>query len=117
VEKVVEVGAPGQGGFPAEQGGTVMALSSKVTAPLRARALPVSEAAVLRVIEVSATIFPMNLVLVPKVAELPTCQKTLPATAPPSKTTAESDAVVKVDPILKTQYALEGPASVKVPVS
>ena len=52
-------------------------LVSIVTAPFRARALPDTFALVVRVMLVSARIFPMNVVVVPRVAELPTCQKTL----------------------------------------
>ena len=52
-------------------------LESIVTAPFRARALPDTFAPVLRVMLVSARIFPTNVVVVPRVAELPTCQKTL----------------------------------------
>ena len=54
-----------------------MVLLSIVTAPFRARALPDTFAPVVRVMLVSARILPMNLVLVPRVAELPTCQNTL----------------------------------------
>lgn len=53
------------------------ALESIVTAPFWARALPDTFVLVLRVILVSARIFPMNDVFVPIVAELPICQKTL----------------------------------------
>jgi len=52
-------------------------LSSIVTAPLIASAPPCIRAPVVRVMLVSARIFPANPVLVPRVAELPTCQKTL----------------------------------------
>jgi len=54
-----------------------MTLESIVTAPFRARARPETLALVVIVMLVSARIFPMKLVLVPIVAELPTCQKTL----------------------------------------
>ena len=53
----------------------LMTLVSIVTAPICARALPFRIcAAVLRVMLSSARIFPWNKVLVPSVAELPTCQ-------------------------------------------
>ena len=52
-------------------------LVSIVTAPFRARALPDTLAPVFRVMLVSARIFPTNVVVVPSVAELPTCQNTL----------------------------------------
>jgi len=47
-------------------------LSSSVTAPLRARSRPSTSAPVVRVIEVSARMFPMSCVSAPRVAELPT---------------------------------------------
>ena len=49
-------------------------LLSSVTAPLRASILPSTVAPVFSVIEVSARIVPAKLVVVPSVAELPTCQ-------------------------------------------
>ena len=54
-----------------------MLLLSIVTAPFRAKTLPVTLAPVFRVMLVSATIFPANTVAVSSVAELPTCQNTL----------------------------------------
>jgi hypothetical protein len=54
-----------------------MSLLCNVTAPLRAYRLPCVVAPVLSVIEVSARMFPTKRVAVPKVAELPTCQKIL----------------------------------------
>ncbi len=52
-----------------------MLLPCSVTAPFCANALPqVMLAPVFRVMLVSASIFPSNAVLVPRVAELPTCQ-------------------------------------------
>ena len=49
-------------------------LSSSVTAPLRASARPCTVAAWSSVIDVSAMTLPLNAVVVPSVAELPTCQ-------------------------------------------
>src|ERR1700692_106951 len=75
-------------------------LVSNVTAPLIADALPHPIVApVLRVMLVSARIFPENAVVVPRVAELPTCQKTFLSVRPLEKTTAELLAVVSVLPI------------------
>jgi hypothetical protein len=54
--------------------GDVMVLSSRVTAPLRASARPLSVAPVCMVIEDKARMLPTNAVVVPIVAELPTCQ-------------------------------------------
>jgi len=62
--------------------GTVTMLLSSVTAPFRARTLPDTLAPLLRVMLASAKMFPTNLVVVPRVAELPTCQKTLHGLAP-----------------------------------
>ena len=54
-----------------------MTLLSSVTAPFRAKALPqLMPAPVFIVMLVSARIFPANAVVVPRVAELPTCQNT-----------------------------------------
>ncbi len=49
-------------------------LSSIVTAPFLASSLPVTVAPVVAVMLVRASILPANFVVVPKVAELPTCQ-------------------------------------------
>src|SRR5579864_1755002 len=67
-----------------------MTLLSSVTAAVRARAAPqVMLAVVSRVMLVSARIVPANAVLVPRVAELPTCQNTFLSTRPLVKTTDE----------------------------
>jgi hypothetical protein len=58
---------------------------------------------------------PSNAVLVPRVAELVTCQNTFPAVAPLARTTEELLAVVSVLPTLKTKTPL--PLSVRVPVN
>jgi hypothetical protein len=52
-------------------------LVSIVTAPFRANALPDTLAPVVRLMLVSARMFPMNAVRVPSVAELPICQNAL----------------------------------------
>ena len=59
-----------------------MVFVSMVTAPFRARARPTTVAPVLSVMDVSARMLPWKVVLVPRVAELPTCQKMLQALAP-----------------------------------
>jgi hypothetical protein len=82
----------------AKQVGTVMVLSLSVTAPVWACTRPLRVAPVLSVAEASARIVPTNAVDVPKVAELPTCQKTLQACAPPSSVTALPDAVTRDEP-------------------
>ena len=71
------VGGTGMTGAIHEE--TVITLSSKVTAPFCASALPDKVASVVTVILVSARIFPTKVVSVPIVAELPTCQNTLQA--------------------------------------
>jgi len=94
-------------------------LSSIVTAPLvtnaPASALPTIEAPVLIVMLVPARMLPLNVVVVPIVAEMPTSQKTLHALPPPAMTTDEALAVVNVLPIWKTQTPV--PLRVNLPVS
>ena len=80
------------------QVGTVIVLVSMVTAPVLAKTRPVTFALVVSVIDVDARIEPLNWVVVPSVAELPTCQNTLHACAPFSRATTLPDAVVNVDP-------------------
>ena len=72
----------------------VTALVSSVTAPSRARVRPVTVAPVVTVMLVNARMFPANAVVVPSVAELPTCQKTFAGEAPLVNTTDEALAVV-----------------------
>jgi len=74
-------------------------LESIVTEPFCARSLPSTVAHVMRVMLVSAKIFPTKLVVEPSVAELPTCQKTLQGLAPLISNTDEPLAVVRVLPI------------------
>ena len=66
------------------------------------------------VIDACAIIVPWNEVPVPRVAELPTCQNTLSAVAPPVRTILLLAAVVSVLPIWKTYTP--GPLSVRVPI-
>ena len=61
------------------QVGTVMVLESRVTSPLRASTRPSTVVLVSTTAEVSAKMLPTNVVPVPRVAELPTCQNTLQA--------------------------------------
>lgn len=67
----------GAGVTDAAQVAIVIVFVSRVTAPFRASARPSIEALVTSVMEVRARMLPLKLVLPPKVAELPTCQKTL----------------------------------------
>jgi hypothetical protein len=96
-----------------------MVLESKVTAPFRAKARPSTVAVVFSVIDVKARMFPLKVVFVPRVAELPTCQKTLHASAPLIRATVLADAVVNVLPIWKMKTALGSPwaSRVTVPVN
>jgi hypothetical protein len=69
------------------------------TVPVLARALPSSVAPVLNVMDSIAMTVPLKTEVVPKVAELPTCQKMFEATAPPARMTLRPDVVVSVDAI------------------
>src|SRR6185369_16585868 len=57
--------------------GLLTELTSNVTAPLRARSLPLTTAPVVAVTDCKAKILPAKLELVPRVADEATCQKTL----------------------------------------
>ena len=59
----------------------VMTSVSNVTAPLRGQRPASRFMPVIIVIDVSARMFPLNTEFVPRIAELPTCQKTLKALA------------------------------------
>ena len=83
----------------AEQvGGTVIVLSSSVTAPFLAKSRPSTVALVSAVMLVSASIDPTNLELVPSVAELVTCQKTHPAWAPLLRMMSLDEATLSAEP-------------------
>ena len=103
---------PGSGTATELAAQLLMVLASSVTAPLRAKALPsVIVAPVSIVMLVRARIWPSNAVVVPSVAELPTCQNMLQSGVEPAfmVTTEESLAVVRVLPIWKTNCAFELP--------
>jgi hypothetical protein len=93
-----------------------MVLSSRVTAPLRASARPEMVAPVVAEIDVRARMLPAKVELVPSVAELPTCQKTLHAWAPPVRLTSLADAVMRVEATWKTKTALGSPFALRVTV-
>ena len=101
------------------QPGRVITLSSRFTAPLRARTRPMTVALVWRVTVVSAMIVPRNVESTPTVAELPTCQKTLQAWAPLMSATLLLVAVIRVEPAWKMKTVLGSPCAsrVTVPVS
>jgi hypothetical protein len=83
-----------------EAAGTETEFVSNVTAPVRAKALPFNTAPVVSVMDARAIMVPLMLVCVPSVAELPTCQNTLEAWAPPiNLIMLFSAAVISVLPI------------------
>ncbi len=88
--------AVGDGDGPA-QVGTLIVSSSRVTAPLRARARPVMVAACCTVIELRARMVPTKTDDVLRVAELPTFQKTLQAWAPLARMTELPTSVISVE--------------------
>ena len=57
-----------------------------------------------------------KLALVPIVAELPTCQKTLQACAPPVSVTVLDEAATRSDVAWKIQTELASPVSVRLPI-
>jgi hypothetical protein len=87
---------------------------SNVTAPFCANALPCRFTPVVIVIDVNARMFPLNVEYVPRVAELPTCQKMLQAEAPLARITWLPLPVVSVDPIWKMNTAAEFPLASRV---
>src|SRR5438477_537598 len=102
--------------------GRVIVLDWTVTAPealppAPANNLPLTMAPLFTVMETAARIFPLKTLVVPKVAELPTCQKMFFAWAPPLKTMLVAGSVVSVEAILKmkTAFALPWPSRVKIP--
>jgi hypothetical protein len=104
---------------PVPQVGTEMTLSIRVTAPVWAKTRPSTLAPESSDTDASARIVPTKDVVLPSVAELPTCQKTLQAWAPFSRMTDAAEAVVKVDPAWKmnTAFASPPPSNVRGPVS
>jgi len=100
------VGAPvGPPPVPVVQLGTLMVSSSRVTAPFRASARPVTVSPVVTVIEVRARMVPWKTDPVPSVAELPTCQKTLQAWPPLMNLTELPEAVMSAEGTWKIQTA------------
>ena len=103
----------------AAHGTLLTTLVSIVTAPVCAKALPFRVAPVFKVMLASARIFPTNAVVVPRVAELPTCQNTLQTVPPLITLTDEPLAVMSVLSIRKMKTALGLPSAsrVRVPVN
>jgi len=102
--------APTSAEYPPPYGpGFVTVLVTKVTAATCVNTLPSTVAPVCSVTEADARIFPRKSVP-PKVAELPTCQKTLDALAPFVRITWQQLPTVRVEAgIWKIQTALELP--------
>jgi hypothetical protein len=96
------------------QAGGVKTLLSKVTAPLRASALPSTVEPVSTVMDSDAMMFPLKLEPVPNVAELPTCQNTWQGCASLIMLMRLLEAVVKVLPIWKTNVASRSPSASNV---
>src|ERR1041384_3271187 len=94
--------------------GIAIVLESKVTAPFCANSRPSTVAPVVTVMEVKARMFPLKTEVVPRVAELPTCQKTLAAWAPPLRITCRPEVVVSVEAIWKMKIALVSPWASRV---
>ena len=97
-----------------------MVLRSRVTAALRASVLPLIAAPVVTVMAWRASTAPTKFEFVPSVAELPICQTTLQACAPPIRFTRLPDAVVRVELgvwKMNTAFGSPAPSRVRVPVS
>jgi hypothetical protein len=90
----------------------VNTLLSNVTEAFLAKARPSTVALVLRVIAVKARMLPTKEVLVPRVADEPTCQNTLHACAPPVRTTELPEPVMSVLPAWKMNTEAESPLRV-----
>ena len=86
-------------------------------APVVAKALPSSVAPVLNVMDCMAITVPLKTQVVPKVAELPTCQKIFDANAPPLRITLRPDVALSVDAIciMKTAFAFPFASNVRSP--
>jgi hypothetical protein len=110
---------PGIGVGVTAQVTLIMVFVSNVTAPFCANTLPSTVAPVVSVADVKTRIFPLKVVVVPSIAELPTCQKTLQSWASFIRLTLLADAVVSVEPIWKMKTALGSPraSSTSVPVN
>jgi hypothetical protein len=96
------------------QAGVVIVSSSRVTAPFRASARPSTVSPVVTVIDVRARIVPTKVEPVPSAAELPTCQNTLQACAPPIRITWLDESVTSVEPTWKMKTALGSPCASRI---
>src|SRR4051812_16501087 len=89
-------------------------LESSVIAPVCVRARPSITAPVFNEMDMEARMFPLKIDVVPRVAELPTCQKILAALAPPERTILVPANVVRVEPIWRIQTAFGSPPASRV---
>jgi len=94
--------------------GTTMSFESKLTAPPRAKARPSIVAPVVIVIDVRAMMVPLKIESVPRVAELPTCQKMHSARAPLTRMIWVLEPVVSVEPIWKMKDRVGSPSASSV---
>lgn len=85
-----------------------MVFPAIVTAPFLDNALPLSLAPVLNEMDSFTMMVPLKTEVVPKVAELPTCQKILEAFAPPARITFRPEVTVSDEAtwITKTAFGL-----------
>ena len=97
-----------------EAEGFVIVLACNDTPAIRANALPSRVAPVVSVMDWSAIMVPLKTEFVPRVAELPTCQKMLAAWAPPARITCRPAVVVRVEAIWKMKTALASPCASRV---
>jgi hypothetical protein len=116
----VEVGAAlgdGVGVGVVEQADALIVSSMRVTSPFRANTRPFTVTPEPSVIVVNAMTVPTKVGPF-RVAELPTCQNTLHADAPPVRLTVLLVPAVRVDPVWKMKTALGSPSAfrVRVPV-
>jgi hypothetical protein len=93
-----------------------MTLLSRVTPPVWDIARPWRVTPVASEIDVRASTFPTNAVVVPNVAELPICHQTLHGDTPPERTTRLPGPVIRVLTDLKMNTEFASPTKVTVPV-
>ncbi len=100
------------------QDGALMVLLSRVTAAVEASRRPVTVAPVCAVTEARARTVPTKVELVPRVAELPTCQKTLQEACEVVNLTTLREPVIRVLEAWKmnTAFGFVRLSSVSVPV-
>ena len=95
-------------------GGLAMILDASVIAPFSANSLPFTAAPVFSEMDWMARMLPLRTEFAPRVADVPTCQKTLEALAPPARTIWLPAAVVSVVAIWNMKTALGSPLASRV---